>query len=543
MIKNYFFLNKFIEEANNLLQESIVVSVFSQEKDKLVTELRKNGTDFYLEISVNPGFPYITIKRKFNRAKKNTIDFFPNCLSAKLRSFGISDSDRLIKIELSSGSLFFAVRGKYTNASFISPGNVEHFKNPPEDFSLEDFLNEIDSANFITGFKNLRIQIRPGSDIWKQLKTNYPFLGKEILTEAKMRISNESAEDVNAAITKIVDEIFFEKPVVFLNEKNFENFLAPASFNIFSYSEKIYFDDVITAFNFYISKKYYLETLAVKKKKIEKHITKELTYLSSKLNKLKGVIERGSKEEDLKKAGNLLLININSIYKGMESITVPDVYNDNKPFIIKLNDTLPPKKNVDMYFDKAKNNRTKYEKSVLLYNEAARNYSLMKNYEQKLLEAQNPEDYNLIMKELKIKNDNVDNKEVELKTRFKHYVIEDKFNVYVGRDSRNNDLLTTKFAKQNDYWFHARSVSGSHVVLRVENTKEVIPKNILKKAASLAAYHSKAKTAGIVPVSFTLKKFVIKKKGMEAGKVAMLKEETLLVKPEIPEYCEYISNG
>jgi len=72
--------------------------------------------------------------------------------------------------------------------------------------------------------------------------------------------------------------------------------------------------------------------------------------------------------------------------------------------------------------------------------------------------------------------------------------------VYVGKDSKNNDLLTTRFAKQNDFWFHARSVSGSHVVLRVENTKEIIPKSVLKKVAALAAFHSKAKTAGVVPV-------------------------------------------
>ena len=129
----------------------------------------------------------------------------------------------------------------------------------------------------------------------------------------------------------------------------------------------------------------------------------------------------------------------------------------------------------------------------------------------------------------------------ELKDKFRQYKIENKYLLFVGRDSKNNDLLTIKFAKQNDYWFHARSVPGSHVVLRIENTKEVVPKNVLKKAASIAAYHSKAKTSGLAPVSYSLKKYVVKKKGMEPGKVALLKEEVLLVKPEIPEGCEYIS--
>ena len=101
-------------------------------------------------------------------------------------------------------------------------------------------------------------------------------------------------------------------------------------------------------------------------------------------------------------------------------------------------------------------------------------------------------------------------------------------------------MLTTRFAKQNDFWFHARSVSGSHVVLRIDNTKEVVPKSILKKVASLAAYHSKAKTAGIVPVSYTLKKNVAKRKSQSAGQVSLLKEEVLLVKPEIPSDADYL---
>ena len=131
------------------------------------------------------------------------------------------------------------------------------------------------------------------------------------------------------------------------------------------------------------------------------------------------------------------------------------------------------------------------------------------------------------------------NDEVEIK--FKHYLIEKKYHVFVGKDSVNNDLLTIRFAKQNDFWFHARSVSGSHVVLRIENTKEVVPKNILKKAASLAAYHSKAKTAGVVPVSYTFKKYVIKRKGQPTGQVSLLRENVLLVKPEIPVDTEYLT--
>ena len=64
----------------------------------------------------------------------------------------------------------------------------------------------------------------------------------------------------------------------------------------------------------------------------------------------------------------------------------------------------------------------------------------------------------------------------------------------------------------------------------------------MKKVAALAAYHSKAKTAGVVPVAFTFKKYVVKKKGDPVGTVHLLREDVLLVRPEIPNGCEFVTN-
>ena len=127
---------------------------------------------------------------------------------------------------------------------------------------------------------------------------------------------------------------------------------------------------------------------------------------------------------------------------------------------------------------------------------------------------------------------------MEEKINFKHYILHDKYDVFVGKDSKNNDELTTQFAKQNDLWFHARGLPGSHVVLRITNTKEAVPKNIIKETASIAAYFSKAKTAGMVPVSYTFRKYVHKKKGLDPGQVILDREDVVLVKPEIPKGCE-----
>jgi len=195
---------------------------------------------------------------------------------------------------------------------------------------------------------------------------------------------------------------------------------------------------------------------------------------------------------------------------------------------------------VDRYFEKSHDSKINFEKSNKLYLNTKQEFEKLNSYKQSLEKNTTLEDIDNIMKDLKIKDEEKQHSQDDLSSKFKHYLIDKKYHVFVGKDSVNNDLLTTRFAKQNDFWFHARSVSGSHVVLRIDNSKEVVPKNILKKAASLAAYHSKAKTAGVVPVSYTLKKYVVKRKSQPTGQVSLLKEDVLLVKPEIPCDTDYL---
>lgn len=106
------------------------------------------------------------------------------------------------------------------------------------------------------------------------------------------------------------------------------------------------------------------------------------------------------------------------------------------------------------------------------------------------------------------------------------------YKIYVGKDAKNNDRLTFGFAKPNDIFLHARGVSGSHVIIR-NSSREFPQKPILQFAASIAAHYSKARTSGIVPVVYSMRKFVKKAKG-KPGAVLLDREEVILVKPEIP---------
>ncbi len=108
------------------------------------------------------------------------------------------------------------------------------------------------------------------------------------------------------------------------------------------------------------------------------------------------------------------------------------------------------------------------------------------------------------------------------------------WDVLIGRSSEANDYLTLHMARPEDYWFHAHGCPGSHVVLRRGKGANEPSKATLEEVASWAAFHSKARTAGKVPVIVTQKKYVRKPRGAKAGTVVVEREKMLMVRPAEP---------
>ena len=83
------------------------------------------------------------------------------------------------------------------------------------------------------------------------------------------------------------------------------------------------------------------------------------------------------------------------------------------------------------------------------------------------------------------------------KVRLLTYTLPGGWQVLVGRTDADNDDLSFRVARPNDWWFHVRGVPGSHVIL--QGPPGAAPdRETLQRAAAIAAYHSKARTAGVV---------------------------------------------
>jgi predicted ribosome quality control (RQC) complex YloA/Tae2 family protein len=118
--------------------------------------------------------------------------------------------------------------------------------------------------------------------------------------------------------------------------------------------------------------------------------------------------------------------------------------------------------------------------------------------------------------------------------RLYEYELPGGWQVLTGRTDADNERLSLKLARPNDWWFHVRGMPGGHVVLRAREDAEP-DRETLERAAAIAAYHSKARAGGVVPVSCTQARFVTRAPGEPVGTVHIRKERVLKVRPALPE--------
>ncbi len=115
--------------------------------------------------------------------------------------------------------------------------------------------------------------------------------------------------------------------------------------------------------------------------------------------------------------------------------------------------------------------------------------------------------------------------------RCHRYDLTPEWTVFAGRTDADNDLLSTSFARPDDYWFHVHDVPGSHVLLRGDGEPD---RELIMAAAAIAAWHSKARQASSCQVDCTRARFVSKPPRAPAGTVTISNSRTLKVRPALP---------
>ena len=122
-------------------------------------------------------------------------------------------------------------------------------------------------------------------------------------------------------------------------------------------------------------------------------------------------------------------------------------------------------------------------------------------------------------------------KKAKIKSKPFHYRSSDGYDIYVGKNNYQNDELTFKFATGNDWWFHAKGMPGSHVIVKSNN--EELPDRVFEEAGMLAGYYSKGREDEKVEIDYLQKKNVKKPNGAAPGFVVYYTNYSLTIHPDI----------
>ena len=539
---NYLFYFRLTKELNSLLAESTLIEAFSQEKDKIVLHFEHGGNEEYIEICVDSKLPYFVKKHDYRRAKKNTVSLFNDFLPLKVETLLIAQFERMICFHCGVINVIFFLRGTLTNIlvtdeNYVLLQSCKQYSEVELE-KVQSILNDI--LFFAPEAENLKLSGLPETVIEPEDYKKYPFIGRYVFQEyEKRRAAGNNIEE--NLIQQIIGAFATEQIVVGLDAEHHEIMLKPASFGTALSKTFLSTDSALAALQEYIIQHYRYSAFFAKFKEQKVKLTKELETLKKKESHLLTTLRDESSVKKYREFGDLLAANVYKVTKGMENIAVDNFYDEEKEITIPLRADLSPQQNVDYYFKKGRSHEQAMERAK---DQLPQIELKIKQLETRLEKMQLSDDTDIeeLKKRIPMDKENKYKKD-EVQVRAIKFLVDDKYTVLVGKDSRNNDVLTLKVAKPEDLWFHARGCPGSHVVLQVTNTKEPVQKSTIKKVAAIAAFYSKAKNSGLTPVAYTKKKYVTKRKGMKDGMVSLLREDVILVRPEIPAGAEYVTPG
>ncbi len=266
---------------------------------------------------------------------------------------------------------------------------------------------------------------------------------------------------------------------------------------------------------------YWGKRLDRQKNEKQKQLKKVIKCKEKKLEKLQVEMDSAHKEVQWKNWGELLSASYQLLKSGLESIELTDYYQaEPYPLVtIPLKVDLYPRQNIERYFKlykKAKNGRRQIAQHM------EKTIQEIEDLKKDIFELETIESVHAWKQAAKKK---------DVKTaRYKKLRVNDDWEIFIGRTSRENDFLTTRLAKAQDWWFHTRVFQGTHIILR-NYSKKTLPDNLRIICAGLAAYYSRAKKSSNVPVDYTMVKYVRKPHGSAPGYVIYTNQKTLYIDP------------
>ncbi len=564
-------LSNIVHELNTLLIGGRIDKISQPEKDEIILNIRNNRSSYKLLLTSQASFPRIHL----TLAQKNSPLTAPSfCMllrkylnNAKIIEIKQPMLERIIEIKLEhlnelgdlcEKTLIIEIMGRHSNIILcdesrkildsikhvnaqmssvreVFPGK-EYFYPPNQEKICYDEIKTMDNLINIIN-KPMEVQ----RAIYTSIIGFSPLIAEEICCmsniESKkpyLELNNEEVATLynsyNTILKRISNKEFY--PLVYIGEDNkYEDFYAfPLS--VYGKVSTKAFDSISYLMDTFFEKRTNDSRISQKSADIRKLVQNNLERCLKKLELQLRQLQDTENREQYKIKGELIHSNLYQIQKGQPKVKVYNYYTNQEEEIL-LDVNLTPIQNAQKYY--AKYNKKKRTLTALTeqIEQTKKELNHLDSIRHSLELAISEDDISQIKSELMaagyIKYKKTKAHRLTKKSDPIHYISSDGFHIYVGKNNLQNEELWMKLASGNDWWFHAKDIAGSHVIVKAAG-KELSDRTF-EEAASLAAYYSKAKNDTKVAVDYTLKKNLKKPNGSPLGFVIYHSNYSVFVSP------------
>lgn len=561
-------------ELNTNLVGGRISKISMPEENELIFTVKNNAKTYRLLISASASLPLVYLT-DVNKPAPKVAPAFLMLLRKYIGTAKITDIfqmglERILcfKLEhlnelgdLSHKCMYVEIMGKHSNIIFTDENNkiIDSIKRisanmsslrevlPGREYFLPDELKKKDLLNteleeFTEILKSKEYAL--SKSIYMNFAGISPLIAEEIVLRASL-----SSQAPSTSLSELEYTHLFHTIKNLLDDINAHNFspnivyrkeeaLEFSSVELFSYNSEEYkkysYDSVSKMlYDFYSSREAFVLNRQ-KSSDLRRIVNTALERASKKYDLQEKQLQDADKKDIYRVYGDLLNTYGYSLKGGESSFTTENFYDDNKEITIPLDKNKSAKENAKKYYDKyAKLSRTTKALSEEIVN--------TKNDIEHLLSIQTALDVSSDDESLsQIRQELVDfgyikkhssGKQKKSTSHPYHYISTDGYDIYVGKNNYQNEELTFKVATGNDWWFHAKGIPGSHVILK-SNNEEDLPDRVYEEAAALAAFYSKAKDSEKVEVDYIQKKNIKKVAGAAPGFVIYHSNWSMVATPK-----------
>jgi len=503
-------------------------------KNNLIFQVKDNSTIFYLKDEKDPNTDF---QSKFLLSLKK---YLQNSILINIRQEGF---DRIVYFDFEKLNQFGNVE-KYTLIIEIMGKASNIFLTSKDKILSALYFTSIDVGNrvIMTGARyTLPFEEKKISPLYLE-DENFPF-ETETFMEKIEGVGRAFALECSQDYHTFKKYLSSYKPVMYeiLNRGKIQKALTYNEFSEFSQKEnknlesenkngRKYFETLNDGLNVYFKTTITSNVISEKKKNLLKYVDSQIKKFKKIEKNIKVDLKKNENFEKYKNIGDILAANMHQIKYGMKKITVFDFYN-NEEVTINLDPLLSPNDNLNFYYNKYNKgkrtilaldsrfldiqNEIRYFEEIKMFIEKENDFIGIEEIENEL---------NLSNSGNKIKNKIKLNKSKKRELLSFDYK---GFQIFVGRNNKENEEISFSKGQPNDIWMHIKDIPGSHVLI-LRNNKEV-PEDVLLHAANLACEYSKAKKGDKVTVDYCERKFVKKIKNSKPGNVIYTNFHSLLI--------------